>query len=173
MVILFKFGELKSPPDLPGSGPAFSRCHYGQQRPWLSLAHPRGQPPPQPQQHRHPSFRRWRGRQEAAPTQEEWLVDLRVGHHQATPGLPVQVCLCFASSCAHSKDCRNVLLLSLQPALQRPAQRRGIPQVEQQHHAWWRLSWEVWLRSVGLLPVRLPAGLGAGTQEDSHSHAGW
>lgn len=73
-----------------GPGPPLS-WHDCEQQPRLGLAHPGGQPPPQPQQHRHPPGRRQRRRQEAAAAQKERLLHLRAGHHQAAPGLPLQV----------------------------------------------------------------------------------
>lgn len=76
---------------LLGPGPPLS-WHDGKQRPRLILSHPGGQPPPQPQQHRHPSCQYERRHQETASTEEKRLLHLRAGHDKTTPGLPVQVC---------------------------------------------------------------------------------
>lgn len=74
---------------LSGHRPPLSRyCH--KQR-FSFLAVPRRKPPPQPEQHRHPSMLGARRPQEATSTQAQRLVHVRAGHHQTPPSLPVQV----------------------------------------------------------------------------------
>ena len=78
-------------PSLSGHRPPLSRYRHKQR---LSiLAVPRGKPPPQPEQHRHPSMLGARRPQETTSTQAQRLVHVRAGHHQTPPSLPVQVTL--------------------------------------------------------------------------------